>query len=374
MPITFTGGLLQFSGALTQLNIDNQISGSADFALSVTTLHVKGVVASPTTATLVMVALNNIQASGLGLAISGGPLGMRGDPAAEQYRRQRLVRGDRQQPDGHAEPRLRHHGLHRHASFQINQVEPSGKSVLNWSSDVETTGGQAYTVDPGSLLSPVQSLAITFGSQALPTGPSLTLSGTGAEFNIDNVVSGSANFAISKSNGERVVHWQLVVGGLDRCDPVPGALSNLTINAGGGGFGLTVGGNGDIGVAAILPAGSGDSRYWVAVDSIGLGGSLNLGTGISATVTSVSVMLNLAGGTGPSNNAATPLDWTNDLDLQQNGQYGKPADQVNPGAGLSPSVDLTIAYNGPELAVSGSLTSLNIFNIITGSANFASAS
>ena len=107
------------------------------------------------------------------------------------------------------------------------------------------------------------------------------------------------------------------------------------------------------------------------MDSIGLGGSLNLGTGISATVTNVSVMLNLAGGTGPSNNAATPLDWTNDLDVQQNGQYGKPADQVNPGAGLSPSVDLTITYNGPELAVSGSLTSLNIFNMLTGSANFA---
>ena len=257
------------------------------------------------------------------------------------------------------------------ASFQINQVEPSSKSVLNWSSDVETTGGQAYTVDPGSLLSPVQSLAITFGSQASPTGPSLTLSGTGAQFNIDNVVSGSANFAISKLTVNVSFTGSSSSVDLTGATLYQVALSNLTINAGGGGFGLTVGGNGDIGVAAILPAGSGDSRYWVAVDSIGLGGSLNLGTGISATVTSVSVMLNLAGGTGPSNIAATPLDWTNDLDLQQNGQYGKPADQVNPGAGLSPSVDLTITYTGQELAVSGSLTSLNIFNIITGSANFA---
>ncbi len=109
-------------------------------------------------------------------------------------------------------------------------------------------------------------------------------------------------------------------------------LSGLTASAGSGGFGVSVGG-GSIGVALLeppAPASGTDSRYWVAVMASGLSGSLSLGSSVSASVQNGAIAINQAGGTDPNGHAATPLNWAADLDLNDDGQFGTSADQVNP--------------------------------------------
>ena len=96
------------------------------------------------------------------------------------------------------------------------------------------------------------------------------------------------------------------------------------------GFGLEITG-GELGIAAIeapTPQSGTDSRYWIAVDGMNLAATLAIGSSITATVSSLSIQLNQAGGTSSASGAATPLDWADDLDLAGNGTYGS---LVNPG-------------------------------------------
>ena len=62
----------------------------------------------------------------------------------------------------------------------------------------------------------------------------------------------------------------------------------------------------------------------------GLSGSLSLGSSVSASVQNGAIAINQAGGTDPNGHAATPLNWAADLDLNDDGQFGTSADQVNP--------------------------------------------
>ncbi len=154
---------------------------------------------------------------------------------------------------------------------------------------------------------------------------------------------GTASFALSKQTVNVSFDGGMTTG-LAGAALYTLALNNLVVSAGTGGFGLSVGGGGDIGIAGILPASAAnESRYWVAVTGGNLGGSLTL-PGVSAIVSNLSVMLNLAGGTDSSGHAASPLDWTKDVEQQGTTTYSY---VVDPGANLSPAVsNLKITYAG----------------------------
>ena len=103
-----------------------------------------------------------------------------------------------------------------------------------------------------------------------------------------------------------------------------------------------------------MPATGTDNRYWLAVVGSGLAGSLNLGTGLSATVSGLAVAINTQGGKDSGGNPAAPLNWA---------------------AAFSPKVNpigsLMVQSTGDEFTVTGTLTDLNIDNALNLSATFA---
>ena len=136
---------------------------------------------------------------------------------------------------------------------------------------------------------------------------------------------------------------------------------------------MTVAG-GNLGLAVIeapRPTSGIDSRYWLAVIANSLSGTLTLGGSVSASVTRADRRDQRGRGTNGTN-AARPVNWKAAVSTDGGGKLGA---IIDPGADITPagSVTLPITLTGGELLLSGSLTSLNIFNVITGSANFASA-
>src|SRR6185312_7393746 len=121
-------------------------------------------------------------------------------------------------------------------------------------------------------------------------------------------------------------------------------------------FGLLITG-GSIAIAAITPTLSTDTRRWVTVKGDELGASLNLGGFVTATLQHVKVEVNSFSGGG------TVLNWQTSVDLNKDGAAGGPADQlVVNGVPIDLTSDLT--------KVEGDLTSLNIANVVSGSAHF----
>ena len=193
------------------------------------------------------------------------------------------------------------------------------------------------------------------------------MAGTLASLSIDGVITASASFALSEStvavslpNGVILTGATLLTVGLSHF-------------VGAGGFGVSFSG-GALGIALLeppAPATGTDSRYWLAITASNLAGTLSLGAGVSASVQNGTVSINHAGGTDTSHNPATPINWTTSLDLNGDGQFGTADDQVNAGANIPPSgLALPITATVGQLLIGGSLTSLNIEGILTGSANF----
>ena len=150
------------------------------------------------------------------------------------------------------------------------------------------------------------------------------------------------------------------------------ALSQLQATGGTGAFGVSITG-GDIGIAVLTaptPSSGTDSRYWLAVTGSGLGGSIDLGGQVTATVAGLAVAINTTGGVGTNGLGSSPLDWTKDISLDGGTTFGA---TVDPGANLlsPPSPSIAIVATAGGFSLSGSLTGLNVFNILTGSANFA---
>ncbi len=247
-------------------------------------------------------------------------------------------------------------------SVQINRFGGSSTSggttvnatALDWADDLDLTASGTYggQVNPGANLPTPANLAITYTAGLLAIGGNL------ATLNIFNLITGSAAFAISVST--------VNIGGtvnLDGATVLTLALSNLQLTVGVGSFGLSITG-GNVGIAAVsAPAPTApatDHRSWIAVDATGLSASIAFGTAVTASVASLSIQINNASGSSSVSGAASALNWHDDF---------SPA--INPGSGLPGSVDLTIAFTQSLEQVSGTLTSLNIFNLITGSASFS---
>ena len=149
-------------------------------------------------------------------------------------------------------------------------------------------------------------------------------------------LTGSSGFDISKSTVD------VASPSLTGANLLVITLTAPTLSIGVGSFGITLGGSGaTVTIAALTPA-TPDGRSWTAVQSSNLGGSLTLGSFVTATVSGVAIDVNSASGSG-----ATPIDW--------NGVAGS-------GITLGGST---------ALSVSGTLTDLSIANgLITGSSTF----
>ncbi len=376
LTIPFTGALLALSGSLTNLSVFNVLNGSADFALSKTSANVSLGGTTLTGATLITLALSNLQAGtaagGFGVAVTGGTIGLAVLEAPTP-----VAMGA---TDGRTWTAVVATGLSANLSLTTNITaavagmtvainQASGKytaggvstlaAPLNWTTALDLNGdGQFGTaadqVDPGQGLPNPVALPIAF------TVGQLAMAGTLTNLNIFNVISGSAGFALSESTvGAKLPDHSTLMG----ATLVTLALDNISAAAGAGGFGVAITG-GTLGLALLEPSPT-DGRYWVAVIGSNLSAGLTLGASVSAAVSNLSVSINQAEA------GTTALDWGADLDLDNDGQYGTASDQVNPGANLPTPVSLPITFAAAELAMSGSLTSLNIFNLITGSANFA---
>ena len=332
MPITFSGTSpsLQFSGALTDLNIDGLINGSANFGLSVTKVDLTGG-NTVTGGTLIMVALSNLQASGLGFQASGGDIGVAviEPPTATNDTRYWLA------VDGMGLSASLDLGSDisvstGSANVQVNTEGGTAGSgpaptAIDWMSDVHLSGDDSadYVVNPGSLLPGGSPPDLTINYAMSAAAQVNTAAGSTAQFNLANVISGSASFSYTKTTGVGVSFTGVSTSlGVTNADLYQVALSNLTVNTS---FGLSVS-SGDIGIAAVLPTDSGDSRYWVAVTATGVNGMLDLGGELSATVNGLAVQLSLNGGKDSSDNAAQSLDWTKDVFLERrdNAGFGRP--------------------------------------------------
>ncbi len=362
-PITYTGPELGVSGTLEEINLFNLFSGSASFAITITTVNVAfSGMGKPdiTGATLITVALSNLNiaigAGGFGLAITGGDLGIAAlSPPSSSGSSASWIAVDGMGLGATFSLGSSITATVNSVTVQINQASgmwnSSPATALDWADDIDLTGGGTYggKVNPGATLPTPVNLTISY------TNGLLAVAGALADLNIFGILTGSADFAISIST------INVTTPALTGATLLTLALTNVNLTVGVGSVGLTISA-GNLGIAAITPpeSASGDTASWIAVDANDLAASINLGGFVTASVSDVSVQLNHASGDVAAGQAASPLDWT---------QFN-PA--INPGKLLpqaSPP-NLTITYTAGITAVAGNLTNLNIFNLITGSAEF----
>ncbi len=191
------------------------------------------------------------------------------------------------------------------------------------------------------------------------------MSGSLTSLNIFNLITGSANFAISTSTITLPLNDS--TPDLSGATLVTVGLSNLSLQVGSGGLGLMLTG-GSLGLAAItpgpIPAGTTatDNREWIAVNGSIQTVSLNLGANILASASNVTVQINQATGAftmGGTVKPAAALDWT----------AFSPA--IDPGANLSPSVSMPITFTAALLQVQASVVlSIESYVFISGNVSF----
>jgi hypothetical protein len=225
-------------------------------------------------------------------------------------------------------------------------------------------------------------------------GPQKSLSGTLATLTIFDLITGSANFAVSEQlvdvdfDGSNTTSTDRVHR-LDDAKLVTFALSDLQLAIGTTSAGVTITG-GNIGIASIaapLPPANAtytDTRKWTALSASSLTVTLTL-PGVTAQITDASLLLNTAtgaydptGGDPADAIQAAALLWATDeatphgLTVDLNADNGfVTASLVNPGAALPSPVAMPVTVRGPITAFAGTLSNLDIFGVVTGSAKFA---
>ena len=185
------------------------------------------------------------------------------------------------------------------------------------------------------------------------------VSGELTALNIFDFITGSADFAISRQLVDvRVSDSET----LDDAGLLTIGLSDLQLWVGVSGVGLEVS-DGNIGIA-VLTEPVATPRTWTALSANSLDIELKL-PGITAAVEDVAIEVARSAPDG-----SDELDWTTAIDLDAADGFGT-AGTVDPGATLDPAVELEITQTRDRLVISGELTNLNVFNLITGSAHFA---
>jgi hypothetical protein len=262
-------------------------------------------------------------------------------------------------------------------------VPQTDANALNWATEsgaplsIDLDGAGGWTaptavVDPGAALPDPTPIPITF------RGAQLAVAGSVTGLDLFGILTGGADFSVTT---------QLVDIDLDGLTSTPDdrlndarlltfALSNLNLSLGTGGAGLTIGPGGTVGIATIsAPTPATDNRTWTAVVGKDLAVSLNL-PGITATVTGGTLKINRASG-ALNGTAATALNWASTtgapltVDLNAADGWTTPTALVDPGKALPTPVLMPVTLRGSQLAVAGTLSNLNIFDFVTGSANFA---
>ena len=233
-------------------------------------------------------------------------------------------------------------------------------------------------VDPGAALPNPIAIPITF------RGDQLAVAGSITGLDLFGILTGGADFSVTSQlvdvdfdgDGDATTGDQL-----DDASLVTFALSNLNLRLGTPTVGLQIGPGGTIGIASIsapAPLTGTDTRSWTAVVGADLVVSLSL-PGVTGSVENGSLKINRAAGelNGVLQTGADALDWATEdgdpltVDLDADDPWTAPADLVDPGNALPTPVAMPVTLRGAQTAVAGELTNLNLFDFITGGANFA---
>ncbi|UCE37498.1 MAG: hypothetical protein JSW00_18920 [Thermoplasmata archaeon] len=187
-------------------------------------------------------------------------------------------------------------------------------------------------------------------------------SGSLENMDILGLISGSASFSVSKE----VVDVDLD-GNTGTTDDqyedatlITFSLSSPMIYVGKSGFGLYIT-SGELGVASLKDSGG---SSWLAVLAQDIGGTLTLPS-ISGSLDSLAVKINKGYG------GASALNWSLALDLDDDGTYGEDPDDLVDFDGDTGTTGDQVTYTSGIVRVSGSLSDIDIFGLITGGANFA---
>src|SRR5262249_8951478 len=168
------------------------------------------------------------------------------------------------------------------------------------------------------------------------------VSGSLDNFQLAGLVAGSAHFSVTK----QLVNATVPPGSPSSLTNAPlltVTLSNLQLRIGTNDVGLRITG-GSLTVVSLAPADPADHRSWLAVNASGISGSLAVGSGAQATLAQIAVRVNKA-------TNSTPLDWSTAL-----------------GTAVPAGVS---GISGDLLAVSGQVVTLNVADLLSGSAQFA---
>jgi hypothetical protein len=187
---------------------------------------------------------------------------------------------------------------------------------------------------------------------------------SGSLENVDilGLISGSASFSVSKEIVDVDLDGDTGTTNDQYEDAtlITFSLSSPMLYVGKSGFGLYIT-SGELGIASLKAS---DGSSWLAVLAQDVGGTLTLPS-ISASLDSLVVKINKGYG------GASALNWTQALDINDNDTYGEDPDDLVDFDGDTGTTDDQVTYSDDYLEVSGSLTEIDIFGLITGGADFA---
>ncbi|MCC6232978.1 MAG: hypothetical protein IT580_10060, partial [Verrucomicrobiales bacterium] len=259
-----------------------------------------------------------------------------------------------------------------HLDVRVNRAEtPTGTvRALDWSQDLDLDREGAFgdALNPGEELPGAPDLTLDLATEQIRASGSLT------GLDLFGVLSGSADFAIGMDRVDVEVDGisgfapGIGSGDLEAASLLTMALSIPTagpgLRFGVNGAGLHVA-SGSVAIALVTPADSvADPRRFVALRADDVGVTLTV-PGISGSVSGVSLAWNSG---RDATGSIPPLNWSEAIDLDSDASFG---DVVDPGQDLPTPVALPIALDRAVLKASGTLTNLDLFGVLTGSAGFA---
>ena len=298
--------MLSVSGSIDSLDIAGVVTGSGHFEVTKTLVDVAQV--SLADAPLLTISLSQLQ---LGVGVSGVGVTL----TATSIDVALLAAAD-----GRSWLGIAAHGLGGSItvgsafSAQLSGIDllvnraGTGSAALDWSQVAEvSTAIKALTTEIVSVSGSVDSLDVA------------------------GLVSGSAHFAVTKTLVD------IASVSLTDASLVTVSLSQLHLAVGTDSVGVEITG-GSLDVAVL---GAADGRSWLGIAAHDLGGSIDVGAAFSAQISSVEVLVNRS-------STGTALDWS----------------------GVSEVSTAIKALTTEVLSVSGSVDSLDIAGVVTGSGHF----
>jgi hypothetical protein len=191
-----------------------------------------------------------------------------------------------------------------------------------------------------------------------------TYSGPLDNVDILGLIHGSVDFSISKEKINVDLDGDTVTTTDDQYTDatlITVSLTNLSLYIGTSSYGLTIS-SGDIYIASLKDGSSDDA--WLAVLAKDITGLLDL-PGISADLDSLSVKVN------DSYGGAAICNWADGLDINKDGTYGDSTDDVIDFDGNETTTDDRIVFTTDYLKITGGLSGIDIFGLVTGGADFS---